>query len=148
MGCCAFVGRNQVGLHAASNAGDITAIACDSWGVDYVLLKGNKPILAMPFTYRDERTFASFEKVLKKVSHKELFAQTGIGSYPINTLFQLCDDVQHRSELLRKADRILLIADYINWMLTGKSRAETTLASTSQCWNTRKRTWAWPLLKS
>lgn len=137
----------QVGLHTASKVGDISAIACDSWGVDYVLLKGNQPLLAMPFTYRDERTFASFEKVLKKVSHKDLFAQTGVGSYPINTLFQLCDDVQHRPELLRKADRILLIADYINWMLTGKSKAETTLASTSQCWDTRNRTWAWPLLK-
>ena len=137
----------QVGLHAASKVGDISAIACDSWGVDYVLLKGNQPLLALPFTYRDERTFASFKNVLKKLSHKDLFAQTGIGSYPINTLFQLCDDVQHRPELLHKADRILLIADYINWMLTGKSKAETTLASTSQCWNTRKRTWAWPLLK-
>ena len=137
----------QIGLHTASNAGDISAIACDSWGVDYVLLKGNQPLLAPPYAYRDERTFASFDKVLKKISRKELFAQTGIGSYPINTLYQLCDDVQHRSKLLRKADRILLIADYINWMLTGKSKAETTLASTSQCWNTRKRAWAWPLLK-
>ncbi|MDA1261639.1 MAG: rhamnulokinase [Planctomycetota bacterium] len=137
----------QIGLHAASRIGDITSIACDSWGVDYVLLKGDQPLLELPYTYRDERTFAAFDNVLKKISHKELFAQTGIGSYPINTLFQLCDDVRHRPKLLRKADRILLIADYINWMLTGKSKAETTLASTSQCWNTRTQSWAWPLLK-
>ncbi len=137
----------QIGLNAASNVGDVRAVACDSWGVDYVLLKGNQPLLALPYTYRDERTFAAFTKVLKKISREEIYAATGIGFGPINTLYQLYDDVQQRPELLRKADRILLIADYINWMMTGQSKAETTLASTSQCWDTRKRTWAWPLLK-
>ena len=43
--------------------------------------------------------------------------------------------------------KFLLIGDYITWLLTGKARAEETLISGSQCWDTRKRDWAWPVLK-
>ncbi len=137
----------QIGLYEGSRHAPIRSIACDSWGVDYVLLKGNDPLLALPYTYRDERTLPAVAAVFKRMTRAQLYAATGIGSYSINTSFQLFDDAKNHARLLRSADRFLLIADYFNWMMTGVSKVEVTLASTTQCWDTRKRTWAWPLIK-
>lgn len=137
----------RIGLRMGSKHAPIKSVACDSWGVDYVLLNGNDLLLSLPYTYRDKRTFDAFEKVLKKLSRAEIFAGTGIGFVPINTIYQLFDDVERRPRILQKADRILLIGDYFTWLLSGKARGEQTLVSTSQCWNTRTCAWAWPILK-
>ncbi len=137
----------RIGLAKGAKGYKIKSIACDSWGVDYVLTKGNGPLLSLPYTYRDERTARSFKLAHQKVPPPAIFAATGIGSMSINTLYQLLDDVENRPELLQFADKFLLIGDYITWLLSGQARAEETLISGSQCWDTKKRDWAKPLLK-
>ena len=137
----------RIGLAKGAKGYAIKGVACDSWGVDYVLTKGNGPLLSLPYTYRDERTAHSFKLAQKKVSSQAIFSATGIGSMSINTLYQLLDDVENRPELLQFADKFLLIGDYITWLLSGQARAEETLISGSQCWDTKKGTWALPLLK-
>ncbi|MEY4818651.1 MAG: hypothetical protein RLZZ23_1424 [Verrucomicrobiota bacterium] len=82
----------RIGLAKGAKLGPIKSMACDSWGVDYVLLKGDGPLLSLPFTYRDERSFKSFELAMRRFSQKEIFEGTGIASISINTLYQLFDD--------------------------------------------------------
>ncbi|MBM3825730.1 MAG: rhamnulokinase [Verrucomicrobia bacterium] len=137
----------RVGLARGAKLGRIKSVACDSWGVDYVLLKGDGPLLSLPFTYRDERSFKSYELAMCKFSEKQLFEGTGIASISINTLYQLLDDARNRPELLKMADKFLLIGDYVNFLLTGVARAEETLISGSQCWDVRRRDWARPVLR-
>ncbi|MFM9001544.1 MAG: rhamnulokinase family protein [Opitutia bacterium] len=137
----------RVGLAKGALLGRVRSVACDSWGVDYVLLKGDGPLLSLPFTYRDERSFKSYANAMRKFSEKQLFEGTGIASISINTLYQLLDDATNRPELLRMADKFLLIGDYVNFLLTGIARAEETLISGSQCWDVRRRDWAWPVLR-
>ena len=137
----------RVGLAKGARLGRVKSVACDSWGVDYVLLKGDGPLLSLPYTYRDERSFKSYELAMGKFSEKRLFEGTGIASISINTLYQLLDDARNRPELLKMADKFLLIGDYVNFLLTGVARAEETLVSGSQCWDVRRRDWAWPVLR-
>ena len=137
----------RIGLAKGAKFGPIKSVSCDSWGVDYVLLKGDGPLLSLPYTYRDERSFKSFERAMRRFSPREIFEGTGIASLSINTLYQLFDDAENRPEMLKFADKFLLIGDYITYLLTGQARAEETLISGSQCWDTRKRDWAWPVLK-
>lgn len=136
----------RIGLAKAARSGPVDSVACDSWGVDYALLRGEGPPLSLPYTYRDERTFRSFAETGRVVSPKAAFAATGIASLSINTLYQLADDARRRPGVLRLADRFLLIADTVSWLLSGVSRAEETLVSGSQLWDTRKRRWAWPII--
>ncbi len=137
----------RVGLTKGARLGRVKSVACDSWGVDYVLLKGDGPLLSLPFTYRDERSFKSFELAMRTFSERQLFEGTGIASISINTLYQLLDDARNRPELLKMADKFLLIGDYVNFLLTGVARAEETLISGSQCWDVRRRDWARPVLR-
>jgi rhamnulokinase len=118
------------------------SVGVDSWGVDYVLTRGAEPLLTLPFHYRDGRCVGAIERAEPKVSRDEIFAETGIQFMPINTIYQLHEDVTRRGDILRFADRLLLIADYFNWLLSGVPRAEETLASTTQLYNPRTRGWS------
>ena len=123
-------------------------VSCDSWGVDYVLCRDGDPLLSQPFQYRDTRTARTFPAVLRKVGAKAIYAETGVMFMGINTLYQLADDVARRPDILAAADRFLNIGDYFNWLLSGVPRAEESLASTTQLWNPRRRTWSARLAKA
>ena len=104
----------------------IRSLSSDSWGVDYALMKGCEPFLAPPYQYRDERTDGSYER-LGDVTREEIYAATGIQFMTINTLCQLHTDLLERPEMLRFADRFLLIGDAVNHLLGGEPVEEGRL---------------------
>ena len=119
----------------------ICSLSSDSWGVDYALIQGNEPFLAPPYQYRDERTDGSYER-LGDVTQEEIYAATGIQFMSINTLCQLHTDLLQRPELLKFADRFLLIGDAVNHLLGGDPVAEASLASTTQLFDPAAKDWA------
>jgi rhamnulokinase len=123
----------------------IRSLSSDSWGVDYALMKGSEPFLTTPYQYRDERTDGSYER-LGDVTREEIYAATGIQFMTINTLCQLHTDLLQRPEILKLADRFLLIGDTVNHLLGGDPVAEASLASTTQLFDPAKMDWARPLL--
>ena len=138
----------KVGLHKVASRGiTVASVSCDSWGVDYVLLKGDEPMLTAPFHYRDKRTDDALERALSIVPAEEIFGETGIQFMSINTLYQLLADLRDRSAVLDAADRFLNIGDYFNFLLCGKARAEESLASTTQLFNPHLRRWSASLIE-
>ncbi len=130
---------------AAARTGSIASLSADSWGVDYVLLDAEGSILPPTFHYRDPRTAEGVRKVYEKVEWKTVFAETGIQFMPINTLFQLAAEEPER---LAKARRLLNIGDAFNFLLSGVAKAERSLASTSQLYNPRLKTWSKLLIET
>ncbi len=137
----------EIGLQKAAKLGPVKSIGCDSWGVDYVLINQAGEVIDLPYCYRDERTDATFAEIQKKLSPQKIFSATGIGSLSINTLYQLYADLKTRPKVLKNTDKFLLIGDAVSWKLTGKIRAEETLISGSQLWDTSRNQWAWPLIE-
>lgn len=133
-----FIGLKK----CASLDKDIRSISFDSWGVDYVLLQGNEPLLSLPYHYRDDRTQDGFGRAFERIPASEIFSETGIQFMTLNTLYQVHDDVLRRPELLQAADGFLLIADYFHWLLSGRRSAEESLASTTQLYNPQTRNWS------
>lgn len=125
----------------------ISGVSTDSWGVDYVLLKGDEPLLTAPFHYRDSRTDGALDRAFAQVPAETIFEQTGIQFMAINTLYQLIADRAARPEVLKLADRFLLMGDYFNYLLSGIPKAEASLASTSQVYHAKKRVWARSLIR-
>jgi rhamnulokinase len=134
-------------LKVAARSSHIDSISVDSWGVDYVYLRSKDPLLSLPYNYRDTRTDGAFQKALALVSRNLIYSQTGIQFMQMNTLYQLLDDLEHRHEILEISDQFLNIADYFNYLLSGIARAEESLASTTQLFNPRARTWSWELIE-
>lgn len=108
----------------------LQSIGVESWGVDYVLLDGDGKYIEKPFAYRDSRTEGMQEEWNSIMSKEETFRKTGINFYIFNTLFQLLS--AKNSEALQAAKQILFIPNYIYYRLTGISRNELTISSTSQ----------------
>ena len=125
----------------------IESISCDSWGVDYVLLDDEGGMHAPPYHYRDSRTNDAFEKAFRVVPADAIFSETGIQFMPINTLYQLHADLSDRPSPLKATGAFLMIGDYFNFLLSGVSKAEESLASTSQLYNPRLRCWSASLIQ-
>lgn len=104
-------------------------------------MKGDEPLLTVPYHYRDVRTKEGFERAFAVVSKEEIYARTGIQFMTLNTLYQFHADVIDRPEILAQADRFILIGDYFNYLLSGRAVAEASLASTTQLYNPEKQAW-------
>jgi rhamnulokinase len=118
------------GIRTAGRMGHLDSIGIDSWGVDYGLLDADGTLLGNPVHYRDDRTRAVVDPVVKSVGPLELYRRSGIAVVPFNTIFQLVagrDDAQ-----FSLARTLLLMPDLLGYWLTGSVGAEETNASTTQ----------------
>ena len=68
--------------------GEIKSVSIDTWGVDYVLLRGDKTVLPC-YAYRDTRTNESIDAVHGILPFAELYKRTGIQFQTFNTIYQL-----------------------------------------------------------
>jgi len=125
----------------------LDGIGIDTWGVDFALLGADGALADNPRHYRDARTEGMLEKVFEVVPRAEVFAETGIQFMRLNSLYQFYALKLAGSPALAAARTLLFMPDLFNYWLTGVARAELTIASTSQFYDPRKRTWAFELLE-
>jgi rhamnulokinase len=142
----AHIRRNLLaGINLATQfAPDIRSLSIDSWGVDYGLLDDLGQLLHDPFHYRDARIDCISDEAFERVSGEALFRSTGCQPLQFNTLFQLLDDARHGR--LDRAATMILIPDLFAYWLTGNRGSEATIASTTQLFDPRTRTWCWELI--
>ena len=105
----------------------IESLSIDTWGVDYVLLRGDEPVLPC-YAYRDGRTEAVIPQVHEKMLFAELYRRTGIQFQPFNTLYQLYADKLARR--LEQATDFLMMPEYLMYRLCGVKSHEYTNATT------------------
>ena len=125
----------------------LDGIGIDTWGVDFALLGTDGALADNPRHYRDARTNGVHEKVFDIVPRAEVFNQTGIQFMQINSLYQFYALKLARSPALACARTLLFMPDLLNYWLTGVARAEVTIASTSQFYDPRRKTWSVDLLE-
>lgn len=106
---------------------EIRSLSIDTWGVDYVLLQGDREIYPC-YAYRDSRTEAVIGEVHERIPFSELYRRTGCQFQPFNSIYQLYDDLK-RGRLERATD-VLMIPEYLMYKLTGIKAREYTNATT------------------
>ena len=135
------------GMTKAKLAGGFDSVAVDTWGVDFGLIGDNGKLLENPVHYRDERTVGLIEKALEKIDRDEFYRITGIQFMELNTVFQLLAIQSQDPELLKRADKMLLMPDLFNYFLTGEKVAEYSIASTTQMLDAKSGDWSKELLE-
>lgn len=121
---------------------DFESIGIDTWGVDFGLLDKKGYLLENPVHYRDTRTQGMLEASFEKISKERFYELTGNQFMEINTVFQLLSLVKERPELLERVDKVLLMPDLLNYLLTGKQVTEYSIASTTQLLDAKNRVWS------
>lgn len=128
------------GLKAAGEQGYIPeSIGIDTWAVDYALLDKNDKKIGDMYAYRDSRTIKATESVHRIISFDELYKRTGIQFQTFNTIYQLYADKM--SGKTDKAESLLMLPDYLNFLLTGVKKQEYTNATSTGLVNAETHTW-------
>lgn len=109
---------------------DIASIGIDTWGCDYCYVDNKGSLVRAPFSYRDVRTTRASEEVLKIYSKTELYKKFGMQFLPFNSIFQIYDDFHNQGTPMINDYTLLMMADYLAFLLTGERRLEVTNAST------------------
>jgi len=117
------------GIRAAfSICGMIQSLSIDTWGVDYVLMEGERERTPC-YAYRDNRTAAAISEVHKRIPFPELYRRTGCQFQPFTTIYQLFTD-----KMLGRLEGVtdfLMMPEYLMYKLTGVKAKEYTHATTT-----------------
>ena len=124
----ALTGHVAAGIdRALARFPHIQSLSIDTWGVDYVLLRGDEAVLPV-YAYRDGRTEDVIPRVHEKMPFPALYRRTGCQFQPFNSIYQLYDDLQ-KGRLDGVTD-LLMIPEYLMYRLCGVKAREYTNATT------------------
>ena len=142
-----FLKEIVAGLKVCKDEGKIpVSMGIDTWGVDYALLDGSGEPVAPTYAYRDARTNGMDAEVYKIVPEDELYGRTGIQRAIYNTIFQLMAAKKTEPDKLDSAESMLMMPDYLHFLLTGKKCQEYTNATTSGLVNAKTNDWDMDLI--
>lgn len=113
---------------------EIKSLSIDTWGVDYVLMQGDKEVYPC-YAYRDSRTEAVIPEVHERIPFSELYRHTGCQFQPFNSVYQLYDDL--KKGRLKSVTDVLMLPEYLMFRLTGVKAREYTNATTMGLVNAR-----------
>ena len=117
---------------------EIASLSVDTWGVDYVLMKGDDEVLPC-YAYRDTRTERAIPEVHAKIPFPELYGRTGIQFQTFNTVYQLyADKIAGR---LEGVTDFLMMPEYLMYKLCGVKSHEYTNATTGGMVNAESGTY-------
>ncbi|WP_342506050.1 rhamnulokinase [Sporosarcina sp. FSL K6-2383] len=134
------------GLQLAKQAGyRVESVGIDTWAVDYVLLNKKGERMKEVVSYRDHRTAETIDKVTGQLARERIYEKTGIQFLPFNTIYQLYEEDE---KVIMELDQLLMVPDYLNYLLTGKAVMEVTNASTTQLLNIGTRQFDQDLLET
>ena len=106
----------------------IESLSIDTWGVDYVLMKGDEEVKPT-YAYRDSRMDESIPEVHNIIPFAELYERTGIQFNKFNSIYQLYKDKMDGR--LEGVTDWLMIPEYLMYKLTGNKVKEFTNATTA-----------------
>ena len=131
----ALLGYVKEGIdRALAEFGALESFSIDTWGCDYVLLRGSEEVRPC-HAYRDSRTERIIPRIHEIMPFESLYARTGCQFQPFNTIYQLCDDM--RRGRLEGVTDFLMVPEYLLWKLTGVKSKEYTNATTTGLVNAR-----------
>ncbi|MCZ0703030.1 rhamnulokinase/L-fuculokinase [Natronobacillus azotifigens] len=132
----------------ANDYDGVDSIAVNTWGVDFGLIDAEGKLIRQPIHYRDERTKDMLEVAADYMPLEQIYKETGIQLMEINTLYQLLYVKINEPEIYKRVDKVLMMPDLINYLLTGIMLSERSIASTTQLYNPMKKQWSEEIIES
>ena len=107
----------------------VDSVAVSSLGEAFVLMDREDNILFYPMLYTDPRGEAEAEHIKATVGEARAFAIAGVVPHSMYSLSKLLWIKNNYPDLYAKADKVMLIGDYIGYLLTGERVIDYALAS-------------------
>lgn len=137
----------KVGLSRASGRMDLQGIGVDSWGVNLVYLNREDELICLPFHYRDSLIHTGDKEMRKALDMDRVYEITGIQEAIYNGLVHLFGVRELYPSVLSDSNSIVMIPDYVNYLLTGDLATEYTNATTTQFMDARSKSFSEEILR-
>lgn len=122
-------------MRFAAEKGGFSSVCISSFGESFVLLDKNDDILFLPMLYTDPRGEEEAKEILASFGAEELYARVGVLPQSMFSLSKLLWIKKHAAERYARADKVLLICDYLGYLLTGERVIDYGLATRTGAFN-------------
>lgn len=133
---------------AIDDAAQIKAVAVTGMGMDGVPIDTAGQHLYPFISWHDSRTTPQSEWWNKQIGAEKTFAVTGFPTWPMTAAMRILWVKQHEPEIMARADKWLLIEDFLNHKLCGVIATDFSMASCMLLMNQAKREWSDELLSA
>jgi len=133
-------------LGALDDPRRIRAVAVTGMGMDGVPVDGDGRWLYPFISWHDPRTAPQLAWWLEHVGAQRTFSIGGNPVWAINSALRILWMQENEPEILARADKWLLIEDFLNFMLCGQRVTDYSMASCTMLFDQRKLDWSDELL--
>lgn len=131
------------GLHEAKRLfPELSSCGVDTWGVDHVITNRSGRLAFPVHAYRDDRTNPILKRIRESGDGRRLFDLTGLPLVNYNTGLQLMETLEAFPGIREVADEVMMLPEYFNFLLSGKTGCEFSFASTTQLLDVNGRDWS------
>lgn len=116
-------------IKKAGEEENVSSIAVSSFGEAFVMLDKDDNVLFYPMLYTDVRGEKQAEEIKKQFSEEFLYDTTGILPHAMYSISKVLWIKENHPDKFKKADKILLIGDFVGYVLTGKRVIDYGLAA-------------------
>ncbi len=117
-------------------------------GMDGVPVDAKGDVLYPFISWHDPRTAPQAEWWKGKIGAERTFSITGFPLWPFMAAMRLLWMREHEPKIIDRADKWLLIEDFLNSRLCGARATDYSMASCTQLFDQRKRAWSEELLSA
>ena len=122
--------ENVFGLIAAvSSSHTVDSICLSCFGETFVALDENDEVLCDPMLYTDKRGEEQAAEISAIFGADRIFALTGAFPHAMYSSSKLLWIKENRPDVFSRIDKILLVGDYLGYLLTGKRVIDYSLAA-------------------
>ena len=143
----AIEGHLRKMLRDISGEYEVSSVCVSSLGESFVVLDKDDRILFYPMLYTDPRGEEEAELIKSAVGEERAFLITGVIPHSMYSLSKLLWIKKHAPHVLDKAERIMLVGDYIGYLLTGVAVIDYALASRTGVFDIEKKRFSEEILK-
>jgi xylulokinase len=131
---------------AGLRGGAVAGVAVASMGESCVLVDASGRAVAPAIVWHDRRTAEAAKAIAARFGPERVFAVTGQPIDPTLTLAKLLWMRRHWPDAMTRTRRILMLADWIAFRLSGEAATDATLASRTLYLDIHRRAWSAELL--
>jgi len=121
---------------------ELISCGLDTWGVDHAITNADGRLAFPVHAYRDERTNPVIAGIRNRGEARRLYNLTGLPLVTYNTSVQLSETLQAFPGIRQTGERVMLLPEYFNFLLTGKGGSEFSHASTTQLLDVNGSGWS------
>ncbi|MGD0094358.1 MAG: FGGY family carbohydrate kinase, partial [Planctomycetota bacterium] len=129
------------------NPGAVRAVAVAGMGMDGVPLDAQGRWLYPFISWLDPRTAPQLEWWQKHIGAAKVHSIGGNPLWAINSALRILWMKEHEPQILARADKWLLIEDFLNFMLCGRRATDYSMASCTLLFDQRRLAWSEELLE-